>query len=315
MKITIDTKKGAEAVTGFLQKTSDAGKKALADVQAGAAALSEKNKQESYLRRMKKYNPVFPNVYHSEEFVIPKMIVIRDDVDRREIDVCEGSIGWLGKESELEVLYLYDKDASESGIQFVPSATCDSVYFVDNFDSKRFIRTDCIFSKAHEERLAELKYVAHSLGAKCCTIEITESSTEIAVAKKKAAIGAGARIHGVKATSAESAEQNASQKSSTQRSGKVTAEFEGSDKPKRPKLKWFANDDNIKRLIDMRCKGSNGIKSETLELAGTSSATMSQKTACAIDNAIGAMKMKGSSTMESQVIKENHSKLIFHIEF
>ena len=315
MKITIDTKKGAEAVSGFLQKTSDAGKKAIADVQAGAVALSEKSKQENYLRRMKKYNPVFLETYSSVEFVLPKMIVIRNDMERREIDVCEGAMGWMGKEGDMEILYLYDKDISASGVQFLPAATCDAVYFVDSFDPKRYIRTDCIFSKAHEERLAELKYVAHSLGAKSCTIEITESSTEIAVAKKKVGIGGGARLYGAKVSSTESAEQNASQKSSTQRSGKITAEFEGSDKPKKPKLKWFANDDNIKRLIDMRCKGNNGIKSETIQLAGTSSATMSQKTACAIDNAIGAMKMKGSSTMESQAIRENHSSLIFYIEF
>ena len=315
MKINFDTKKGAETVSGILQRTSDFGKKTMADVQAGAVALSEKTKQENYQRRLKKYNPLFPDVYYSSEFVIPKMIVIRDDVDRREIDVCEGSIGWLGKESGMEILYLYDKDVSNSGIQFVPAAACGAVYYVDSHDPKRFIRTDCIFSKAHEERLAELKHVAYSLGAKHCTIEISESSTEVTTSKKKAVIGAGASLHGVKASSTESAEQNAAQKSATQRSGQISAEFEGSDKPKKPKLKWFANDDNIKRLIDMRCKGTHAVKSETLQLAGTSYATMSQKTACAIDNAIGAMKVKGNSTMESQLTKETSSELVFYVEF
>ena len=267
------------------------------------------------MRRLKKYNPLFLDEYQKIEFVMPKMIVIRDDLERRGIDVCEGAMGWLGKESEMEVLYLYDKDVAASGIQFVPTASCDAVYYVDSFDSKRFIRTDCIFSKAHEERLAELKHIAHSLGAKSCTIEITESSTEVAVAKKKAAVDVGASVHGVKATSNESAEFNTSQKNSMRRSGRITAEFEGSDKPKKPKLKWFANDDNIKHLIDMRCKGNNGIKSETLQLAGTSSATMSQKTACAIDNAMGAMKAKGSSTMESQVMRESKSAMVFYVEF
>ena len=315
MKFTIDTSKIAEAVSDLGQRTSDKGRKAIADVQAGAAALTEKTKQENYLRRLKKYNPLFPDAYSSSEFVLPKMIMLREEVERRGIDVCEGAIGWLGKESEMEVLYLYDKAVPSSGLQFVPVASSGAVYFADGFDPKRFIRTDCIFSRAHEERLAELKYVAHSLGAKSCTIEISESTTEITMSKKKASFGVGASLHGVKASSTESAEQNASAKSLTQRSGKVSAEFEGSDKPKKPKLKWFANDDNIKRLIDMRCKGNNSIKSEILELSGTSSATMSQKTACAIDNAIGAMKVKGGSTMESQVMRENRSKLIFCVEF
>lgn len=315
MKFTIDTSKIAEAVTEFGQKTSDKSKKAIADVQTGAVALAEKAKQDSYQRRLKKYNPVFPEVYQSSDFIIPRMIVIRDDSDRREIDVCQGAIGWLGREGDMDVFYLYNKDIAVAGIQFVPAPSCDSVYYADSFNPKRFIRTDCIFSKAHEERLAELKYVAYSLGAKSCSIEISEATTEVEVSKKKALIGGGSQIHGIKASSSESAEQNVSAKNAMQRSGKITAEFEGSNNPKKPKLKWFANDDNIKRLVEMRCKGNNTLKSETLFLSGTSSATMSQKSACAIDNAIGAMKMKGGSTMESQLIKETSCTLIYSIEF
>ena len=121
MKITIDTKKGAEAVSGFLQKTSDKSKQAIADVQAGAVAISEKSRQDSYQRRLKKYNPLFPEVFHSEEFNIPNMIMIRDDAERRGIDVCEGAIGWLGKVGGMEVLYLYDEAVQESGIKFIPA--------------------------------------------------------------------------------------------------------------------------------------------------------------------------------------------------
>lgn len=315
MKITIDTKKGAEAVSGFLQKTSDKSKQAIADAQASAAAISEKSKYDSYQRRLKKYNPVFPDVYHSAEFNIPNMIVIRDDAERRGIDVCEGAIGWLGKVGGMEVLYLYDEAVAESGLTFIPVASCDAVYYVDSHDRNRFIRTDCIFSKAHEERIAELKYVAHALGAKKCTIEITESSMEMTVSKKKMSIGTGVLVHGVKASSSESAEQNASQKHSVQRSGTVEATFEGCDVPKVPELKWFANEEIIKKLIDMRCSGDNSLKTETLQFSGASSATMSNKTACAIDDAMGAMKVKGSSSMEAQAVKENCSTLIFNIEF
>ena len=315
MKITIDTKKGAEAVNNLLQKTSDKSKQAIADVQAGAVALSEKTKQDNYLRRLKKYNPLFPDVFHSEAFNIPNMIMIRDDAERRGIDVCEGAIGWLGTVGGMEVLYLYDEAVEESGITFIPVASCDAVYYVDNHDRKRFIRTDCIFSKAHEERIAELKYVAHTLGAKKCAIEISESSKETMVSKKKATIGGGTLLHGVKVSSSESAEQNASQKSTVQRSGTVTATFEGNDTPKRPELKWFANEEIINKLIDMRCSGDNSLKTETFHFSGASSATMSNKTACAIDNAMGAMKIKGNSTMESQVVRENSSTLIFSIEF
>jgi hypothetical protein len=315
MKINIDTKKEKEAVSKFLQKTSDFGKKTVSDVQASAVALVERSKQDSYMRRLKKYNPVFPDIFYSEEFNIPNMIVIRDDAERRGIDVCEGAIGWLSSESGMEVLYLYDEEVPNCGLKLIPSAECDAVYYVDSFDRTRFIRTDCIFKKAHEEKLAELKHIAHSLGAKACTIEINESNMEMNVSKKKASIGGGGRLQGVKATSTESAEQNASAKITSHRSGRITSTFEGSKIPQKPELKWFAHDEIIAKLIDSRLNNNNLIKTEMLELDGASSATMSQKTAYAIDNAVGAMKMKGSSSMESQAVKENHSTFLYSIEF
>lgn len=315
MKITIDTQKGAEAVSGFLQKTSDLGKKTVSDVQAGAIALSEKAKQDNYLRRLKKYNPLFPDVYQSESFNLPNMIMIRDDAERKGIDVCEGAIGWLGNESGMEVLYLYDEFVGDCGLTFVPSADCDAVYYVDSFDRSRYLRVDCIFPKAHEEKLAELKHVAYCLGAKSCTIEISESHVELNVSKKKASAGLSGIIYGAKVSSNESAEHNLSTKNSGEISGKVHVQMEGHNNPQRPKLKWFACDDNINYLIDCRCNGVTGIQSESLELFGSSSATMSIKTACAIDNAVSVMKAGNSASMEAQATRESRRKLIFNIEF
>ncbi len=312
----IDTKKGADAFNNFLQKTSDAGKKAVGEVQKGAVALSEKAKQDSYARRLQKYNPLFPDVYQSADFCLPNMIVIVDDAVRRGIDVCEGAIGWRSNQNGMEVLHLYDEAVTMSGIHFVPTVTCDAVYYVDSFDRNRYIRTDCIFSKAHEERLAELKHVAHVLGAKFCSIEISETSHQVNTSNKKFSLSESARIKSVDISSTESSEQSSAYHNNVQRSGRVTAEFKGSDTPHRPKLKWFAHDETIKKLVDMRCKNVNAITSETLELSGSSSATMSQKTACAIDGAIGKIGgMKGSSSMEAKAIMENSSKLIFHVEF
>ncbi len=313
MKISIDTKKGKEVLSKALQKTSDASKKAVNDIHQGAKDLSEKAKNDSYLRRLKKYNPLFPDVYHSETFNIPNMIMIRDDAERRGIDVCEGAIGWLDNANGMEVMCLYDEAVKMSGIQFVPTVTCDAIYYVDSFDRNRFIRTDCIFSKAHEERLAELKNIAYSLGAKTCSIEISEASFEVSLSKKK--VNLNGSIKNTNISTNEKIEQSLSHENSSQRSGKIVVNFEGSDTPKRPKLKWFEHDDNIKKLIEMRCKNTNAIKSETIELSGASSATMSQKTAYAIDGAISKMGVKGASDMEKNAKSEHKSKLIFNIEF
>ena len=312
MKIEFDKKKSAEVISGLVQSTVDFGKKAAADAKVGVVTMVEKSKAESYARRLKKYNPLFPEQYKSEKFNLPNIIVIVDDAVRRGIDVCEGAIGWLGKESGIEVLYLYDEAVGFSGIQFIPTVSCDEVYCVDCFDRNRFIRTDYIFSKAHEERMAELKHVAYCLGAKRCTIEISESSSDTHMQNKSVKFAESFR--GISST--ETAEQNFAQTGNSRRSGRIEVEFQGNDTMQTPKLKWFANDDNINRLVEMCCDGKRAVKSETLELAGSSSATMSQKTACAIDGAIGKMGCaKGNTSMDAQAAKEHHSKLLFHIEF
>lgn len=316
MAIHFDTKKGAEKVSNFLQKTSDAGKKMASDVQKSAIALSEKAKQDSYARRLQKYNPLFPDVYQSPEYCIPNMIVIVDDAVRRGIDVCEGSIGWCSNQGGMEVLHLYDEAVAMSGIHFVPTVTCDAVYYVDSFDRSRYVRVDCIFDKAHEERLAELKHVAHALGAKYCSIEISETTNQIGTSSKKFSLSENVRIKSAGVSAHEKTEQSSEYHNCMNRSGRITAEFKGSDEPRRPKLKWFAHDDTIKRLIDTRCKSGNTLTAETLELSGSSSATMSQKTACAIDGAIGKIGgMRGASSMESRAMTEHSRKLIFHVQF
>lgn len=312
MKIEFDKKKGAEAISGLVQSTVSLGKKAAADAKNGVNTLVEKSKADSYARRLKKYNPLFPDRYNSDDFHLPNIITIVDDAVRRGIDVCDGAIGWLSNDSGMEVLCLYDEAVVFSGINFVPAATCDAVYYVDSFDRNRYIRTDCIFTKAHEERMAELKHIAFCVGAKRCTIEICESSSSSQAQSKS--IKLAENFKGLSST--ESMEQNTSQAGESHRSGRIEIHFQDNNTPQTPELKWFSHDDNIKRLIEMCCNGNRAIKAETLELSGSTSATMSKKTACAIDGAIGKMGgANGSSSMDSQAAKEHRSRLLFHLEF
>ena len=312
MKIEFDKKKSADALSNLVHNTVDLSKKAAAGAKSGVVAIVEKSKADNYARRMKKYNPLFPDQYKSVSFNLPNIIMIVDDAVRRDIDVCEGAIGWLSKESGVEVLCLYDEAIEFSGIQFVPTVTCDAVYYVDSFNRNRFIRTDCIFSKAHEERMAELKHIAYCLGAKKCTIEIVESSS--ATQSQNKSFNFTENIKGLSST--EKAEQSLSQTGKTHRSGHNVVEFQGNQNVQRPELKWFAHDDNIKRLIEMCCEGNRAVKTENLELSGSSSATMSQKTACTIDSVMGKLGgAKGSVSMDAQAAKEHHSKLHFYIEF
>ena len=294
------------------EKTVDISKKVADNVQENAKALSEKSKDEAYLRKLKKYNPLFPDQYFSPEFNRPNMIVIVDDAVRKGIDVCEGAIGWLSNSNGMEVLNLYDEAIELSGIHFVPSATCDTAYYIDAFDRNRYIQVEKLFGKAHEEKLAELEHIAYMLGAKSCSIELIEQQSESHAKNYSHSVFAGAKALG---KGKEHTESTSSEMNLSKRSGRKTSNFQGHDTPKIPELKWFQHDDNIKRLIEMRCLDVNSIRSTTLELEGTASSTMSLKTACDIDGTLKAINMKASANMEKRANMESYSKLLFIVEF
>ena len=204
---------------------------------------------------------------------------------------------------------MYDEAREISGIEFVPTFNINSIYCVDTFDlsRKRFIKSDCIFHKAQEEKVAELENVAYCLGAKKCSIEILQNDTETERASQSASFSIA------KNSANASTEKTATRGNSGK--GKAEVEFKGHNSPTEPKLKWFAYDDTIKNLIKMRCENPKAIKSRTLELSGASSATMSVQTAAAIDCMLKGVKVKAAATMENQATKEISSTLIFDIEF
>ncbi len=299
-----DKEKSAQMLSDLMHKTVDISKKAVDGADKGIRNLVEKSKQDSYDRKVKRLNPLFPDRYHSAEFALPNIIKIVDDAERRGEAICDGAIGWTAFAKETEVLYLYDEFVPECEITFVPVATCNTVYCVDPYDRKRFISTESVFTKANEERVAELKHIAHALGAKRCAIEITEEKTDA----NSRSFSVNLNMGGNKSNTQHTAQIATSQKSS----GRIEAEFAGSDTPMQPTLKWFAKDDTMKRLIEARFDSGNTVKSETLQLAGRTSATMSQATACAID---AVKNVKGSASMSVQATKEHQSTLLFHIEF
>lgn len=315
MKITFDKDKTKETLSGFMKSTVEFSKKTAVTAKTGVANMVEKSKEDSYARRMKKYNPLFPEQYNSESFKLPNIIMIVDDAVRRGIDVCEGAIGWLNSDAGAEVLYLYDEYVESSGIQFIPKVTCDAVYYVDGFDRSRYIQADCIFGKAHDERLAELDHIAYCLGAQKYTIEIeagdVESISESKNINFKESLGSGKE----KTSASESIGTNSKQSNGQQRIGRITAEFQDNKNLQQPTLKWFQHDDNIKQLIEMRCSGNRTIKTKELQILGSSCATMSQKTACTLDAVINGGKYSASSSMAKEATQEHHSKLLFHIEF
>ena len=301
-------KKGMEVATQMLSYTASGSKSFAVGI---AKDLSEKAQIDSYNRKMKKYNPLFPEEYNSPDFYVPNIITIVDDAVRRDVDVCKGAIGWRENKKGTEVLFMYDEFVGESGLKFLPTAVCDEIYYVDPFDKTCFVKIDYIFQRTHEEKIAELEHIAYSLGAKRCSIEVLEK--EIMHDKKKKRIDTKEDKSVIAIDEHYDAETQ--RDSIKERTSKSIVQFKGNDVAVIPELKWFKNDNNILNLIDYRCKGGNEITSRTLKLSGAATTTMSRYAACAIDAAVANMGINNTYMMEEQAVKESTTVITYCLEF
>ena len=284
-------------LTNAWNKASDFGKK----VADNTKKIVNQTKESIREQQAKKYIIVTKKEFKSKEFKLPPIICIEDDQANRNFVEDAEAIGWIELHKGVQALHMYSFFANQSEIVFVPVSQSGDLYCQDAFDSNKYINANQVFGRATEEKLAELNNIAYSLGAKSCSIEIITDETntyskEVSVKAKKIA-----------QFSSEFCD-----KKSNIKSGKAISYFEGHDNPIYPTLKWFAHDENVKGLIEMRC--NKGIKSNILELNGSSCATMSSSIACALDDML-KLKIKGNISMEKQVIKEHSDKLIFEINF
>lgn len=309
----IDLQKGKKNVGNAIGKAAEFGKKTADDVKARAQIRSNKAQEENLKAQFKKYNPVFPEQYNEPDFGLPNLIVIVDDAVRKDIDVCKGAIGWKSQVKGVEVFHLYDEAVGFSALDFIPAATCDSVYYVDALDRKRFIRLDCYFEKMQESKLAELQHIAYSLGARKYSVEMYDTSNEKRTTDQKASL----KIAAISKKANAGEERSVTAENRTHRESVAFAEFSGDMKPTRPVLRWFALDDNIKNLINMRCSGDdkNTVKTYSIELKGTDYATIGVSTAAKIDGAINGLGLAGSFEMHSKVIEERRHMMRFILEF
>lgn len=280
--------------SNMLKKANDIGKKTVENAKFWA----EQTQKNIHEQQAKKYSPVTAEDFHAESFPMPNIIKIDHDFANKEFVESEEAIGWIEYHKDVPVLHMYNKFVKNCGLTFVPLAQTDNVYCVDKFKPDAYINAKQIFGKATQEKLAELSNIAFTLGAKSCSVEILEAEDET---------NSGILNIGIKGIGFLGSEKSASAQS---QSGKNESSFEGHDNPQIPELKWFEHDDNIQWLIEMRCK--RAIKSNRLELKGSSSVVISKSVACAMDDVLGA---KGNLSMEKQAVKEYNNVLLFEIEF
>lgn len=305
-KAEIIGEKATDAAKIASAKATDAAKNA-SEKAADAAAVINNAASAGKQKMMEGiYRPIFPEEFTKDGYRMPKMIAISDDSKRRDIEVCEGSIGWSDTANGIDVLHLYEEAAALSGITFYPQALCDSVYYEDPQAPGRYINLDSYFDTLLKDRITELRQIAYDLGAKSCTLESLEETTTARTAK---GMFSARRLASV----------DASGEATSQTSNRIVFHqtFEGSAEPRRPELHLFAHDKEIEFLISTRCNKANTNQTKTyrVELDSSSTQTMSAQLAGKLDKALSSLGVTCSFGLQSKALAESRRKLVFEVEF
>ena len=291
--------------------------KQLADsTKTGMYNLSSKLQDESYKALLKKYYPVFIEDYKSKSFSMPYMIVITTDAERKDVEVCEGAIGWRSSQKDMEVLHLYDTAVELSGLKFVPTPTKDTFYYVDDLDRSRYIKLDSYFDTMQEAMIAELANIAFSLGAKRYSIDLEEKTSEFMTDNRKANLKVKIPFSKDKQEINTSNENSSHIKKSTNIANK--SNFSNGAAPEHPNLKIFKNNDLINGLIEMRMKSymnNNEMGGYSIEIKKSSYTSINKNIASNIDAVVKKINVKAEVNMEQMRQKIAEQTLVYQIEF
>ena len=287
----------------------DNGKNAVAAIKNTSDKLGKKMSAFAHHNQIIKYNPLFPEQYKELYTHLPNLIQIVDDAVRSGIDVCKGAIGWTSKQKGVEVLHLYDEEIQNCGIDFLPLANCDSIYYVHPHNRHIYVNVDSFFATMHTEKVAELEQIAAALGAKEYFINITDS------AKKASSVSREINFNEKteKDTNEYSAKNEISSGYSTNAMTIAHAEFAETRAASLPELKWFANDNGIKNLIQQCYYKSNHLNTYNIKISSYSSSTMSVSTAITIHDAVSSMGAKCNFKQKNQ--EEQSHEMTFKLIF
>lgn len=300
--------KTREATEDAMDAAAEKGRLAAEGAQDVMEAIQEKSRE----LKLRRYRPVFPEEYFSEDYDRPKMIIIADEDERKGVEVCEGAIGWLSDDDDLEVLHLYECAVELSGLMFYPHPACDSAYFVDPFDSRRYLNLEGFFDILHQDQVTELRSIAHALGARECRLEsyakTVERRTRGLVARGEA--GKGKSKTKLKAEAEGEAEQQ------REMSLEFHQTFEEVGEPRIPQLRWFEGDHEIAFLIRTRCGEGGGKTSHySFSVSNSASSLISGKLAAKIDGVLSKCKLSASASMEERVETEMQRRMQFTVDF
>lgn len=314
MKPKINFDKMQEHTLRFQEKTKELANQAAQTVQQ-VGNVAQRNIQDGVEElRLKILNPIFAIDLHNNDFIFPQIIHVVEFDKRQNDPLCQGSIGWIDRKKDMEVLHLYYSSLQEVNLQFYPSVICDSVYYVDLNKNNIYVNVSDYFDEMQKSKFAELEQIAFKLGARKFVIEIQEASKQIEYSKKQGKVNGRYK----KDTHASIDSDYLSERKEEKQihiASEVT--FTTSSQPTIPELMWYQYDKQVQSLINMRCYSDENhqIASRKLKFDSKATKSLSISTAAKIDAVIKELGFKSNFSLKSEAEEENRKTLIFNVEF
>lgn len=320
-----------KAATGFLNKTKDAvlsavdqngdGKLSMNDVAYAADSVkaavkisSDKwSEKQAHKKREKEYEmlrPLFENDIDKADFSLPKLIRVAEmDEKHAKSDLCKGSIGYVFPGKDLDVITIYPEKIGDYNLRFHPDEESE-LYYVDPADRDFYIALDDYFNYLKIARISELQRIAQELGAKHFRVIFKEHQ------KNSASNEIDGRVS-IKAVGKQGLNADAVHHRKEDSFSKIEIAAEMSfigHKPKEPTLVYFRKDPQILNLVAMRMS-DNPMTHQVYTLELSNSSGIKIKDALKIDAAMSAMKVKGNTTVTSEVQSEMRRIFEYEIDF
>lgn len=308
-----------ETSVAVAEKASDIGGEvkeftddALEKIKESSDKLSKQLYEAKLEADKKRLMPIFREDLECANFIYPAMIrVVEYDKQHMENEACQGSVGFIDVVSGAKVLNIYKANIDCLKIQLHPNIV-ETIYYLSPRTTNFYVDLDDYFNYQKKQRINELNQIAYSLGAKYFKVTVMEEKKTF-IKKDMKASAKGSIPGGDKVSGSVSSNDLSSERVTL----KIESEMNlgGNDNPVSPELKYFAKENDILSLINMRLNKDNQLRSKTYQLKYNCSTIIKEKEAAQIDAAIKKFKIGGNISISSEVEQENRMTFEYYIEF
>lgn len=288
------------------EKANVAKEKASDAIRNGGEQVADQFGRAKHNIEMWWYRPLWPRDFEGEEYRLPTIINITEDDDRCEQDACSGAVAFRDGTKDKEAYTIISSYADSLGLEFYPTKH-DSVYYVDPFKPNRYIDLNNYFICLKDAKVNELNEIAQALGATYIKITLKAEQKSLVTKKKKGDAKAGP-------LGKVSLEQELKEKSFETLEIASEAKFKGHEAHE-PTLKYFANEQSIKSLINMRMNPNNKFLGNTYMIKYSNSSGIGEKDAIKIDTVLKKLKLTGNASLQKQIEDENRYYFEYKIVF